>query len=96
VGGHYPLGQSYRYGERGTQPAGCWPNAWGRVSFLTTPLSIAGWIDDPDHSLTSGMDVDVPHFDCLLIAPSITVEGLDHVILKPEAEAASWHNRRIR
>ena len=25
VGGHYPLGQSYRYGERGTQPAGCWP-----------------------------------------------------------------------
>ena len=25
MGGHYPLGQSYRYGERGTQPAGCWP-----------------------------------------------------------------------
>jgi hypothetical protein len=25
VGGHYPLGQSYRYGERGTQPAGRWP-----------------------------------------------------------------------
>ena len=25
VGGHYPMGQSYRYGERGTQPAGCWP-----------------------------------------------------------------------
>ena len=25
VGGHCPLGQSYRYGERGTQPAGCWP-----------------------------------------------------------------------
>src|ERR1700736_3519653 len=24
-GGHYPLGQSYRYGEQGTQPAGCWP-----------------------------------------------------------------------
>jgi hypothetical protein len=55
------------------------------VSFLTTPLSIAGWIDDPDHSpLTSGMDVNVPNFDCLLIAPSITVEGLDHLILKPK------------
>jgi hypothetical protein len=54
------------------------------VSFLTTPLSIAGWIDDPDHSLTSGMYVDVPNFDCLLIAPSITVEGLDHLILKPK------------
>jgi hypothetical protein len=54
------------------------------VSFLTTPLSIAGWIDDPDHSLTSGMYVDVPDFDCLLIAPSVTVEGLDHLILKPK------------
>jgi hypothetical protein len=54
------------------------------VSFLTTPLSIAGWIDDSDHSLASRMDVDVSDFHCLLVAALITVEGLDHVILKPK------------
>jgi hypothetical protein len=26
--------------------------------------------------------VDVPHLDCLLVAAPITVEGLDHLILK--------------
>jgi hypothetical protein len=31
------------------------------VSFLTIPLSILGWIYDPDHSLRPGMYVDVPH-----------------------------------
>jgi hypothetical protein len=41
------------------------------------PLDRRG-IDDFDHSLTSGMDVDVPNFDGLLIAPPITVEDLDH------------------
>jgi hypothetical protein len=30
------------------------------------------------------MYVDVPDFDRLLVAPPITVEGLDHVILKPK------------
>jgi hypothetical protein len=54
------------------------------VSFLTAPLSIVGWIYDPDHSLASGMYVDVPHFDRLLIAPSITLKGLDHLTLKPK------------
>jgi hypothetical protein len=29
----------------------CRPDAWGRVSFAATPVSIVGWIDDPDHSL---------------------------------------------
>jgi hypothetical protein len=53
------------------------------VSFLTTSFSISGWIYDPDHSLPPGMYVDVPHLDCLLVAAPITVEGLDHVILKP-------------
>jgi hypothetical protein len=62
----------------------CRPDAWGRVSFAATPLSIAGWIDDPDHSLASRMDVDVSDFHCLLVAALITVEGLDHVILKPK------------
>jgi hypothetical protein len=57
----------------------CRPDAWGRVSFAATPVSIVGWIDDPDHSLASGMDVDVPHLHCLLVATPITVEGLDQL-----------------
>ena len=51
---------------------------------LSIPLSIVGWIYDPDHSLASGMYVDVPHLDCLLVAAPITLEGLDHLILKPK------------
>src|ERR1700738_5342973 len=62
----------------------CRPDAWVRVSFAHTRVSIVGWIYDPDHSLPPGMYVDVPHLDCLLIAAPITVEGLDHVILKPQ------------
>jgi hypothetical protein len=49
-----------------------------------TPRSIVGRIYDPDHSLRPGMYVDVPHLDCLLVAALITVEGLDHLILKPK------------
>jgi hypothetical protein len=54
------------------------------ISFAHTPVSILGWIYDPDHSLPPGMYVDVPHLDCLLVAAPITVEGLDHLILKPK------------
>ena len=54
----------------------CRPDAWGRVSFAAAPLSIVGWIYNPDHSLPPGMYVDVPHLDCLLVAAPITVEGL--------------------
>ena len=49
----------------------CRPDAWGRVSFAHTPVSILGWIYDPDHSLPPGMYVDVPHLDCLLVAALI-------------------------
>jgi hypothetical protein len=59
------------------QSRSCRPDAWGRVSFLTTPVSIVGWIYDPNHFLTAGMYVDVPHLDCLLVAAPITVEGLE-------------------
>ena len=62
----------------------CRPDAWVRVSFAHTRVSIVGWIYDPDHSLPPGMYVDVPHLDCLLVAALITVEGLDQVILKPK------------
>ena len=54
------------------------------VSFAATRVSIVRWIYDPDHSLPPGMYVDVPHLDCLLIAAPITLEGLDHLILKPK------------
>ena len=53
-GGHYPLGQSYRYGERGTQPAGCWPKNGITAAaanpeilpleFLLGDGSLSGWI----------------------------------------------------
>jgi hypothetical protein len=62
----------------------CRPDAGVRVSFAHTRVSIVGWIYDPDHSLPPGMYVDVPHLDCLLVAAPITLEGLDHVILKPK------------
>ena len=62
----------------------CRPDAWVRVSFAHTRVSIVGWIYDPDHSLPPGMYVDVPHLDCLLVAAPITLEGLDHLILKPQ------------
>src|SRR3984893_7941093 len=62
----------------------CRPDAWVRVSFAHTRVSIVGWIYDPDHSLRPGMYVDVPHLDCLLVAAPITVEGLDHLIPKPK------------
>src|SRR3984893_16872832 len=48
------------------------------------PRSIVRRMYYPDHSLRSGMYVDVPHLDCLLIAAPITVAGLDQVILKPK------------
>ena len=54
------------------------------MSFLTTPLPIAGWIYDADDALAAGMNVDVPNLDCLLVAAPITLEGLDHLILKPK------------
>ena len=63
----------------------CWVSAcaWGRVLFLTTPFSIPRRIDDSNHSLAAGMYVDVPDFDDLPTAPSITLEGLDHSTRKP-------------
>jgi hypothetical protein len=34
--------------------------------------------------LARSVYVDVPHLDCLLVAAPITLEGLDHLILKPK------------
>jgi hypothetical protein len=53
-------------------------------SGLAMPRSIVERIYDPDHSLRPGMYVDVPHLDGLLVTAPITVEGLDHLILKPK------------
>jgi hypothetical protein len=61
---------------------GCSRLSSSRRSGWAAPLSILRWIYDSDHSLTAGMYV--PHLDCLLVAALITVEGLDHLILKPK------------
>ena len=53
------------------------------MSFLVTPLSLSG-IDDANHPLGAGMDVDVPNLHRLLVAPPVPVKGLDHVELKPK------------
>src|ERR1700730_7625565 len=54
----------------------CRPDAWVRVSFAHTRVSIVGWIYDLDHSLPPGMYADV--LDCLLVAVPTALEGLDH------------------
>jgi hypothetical protein len=60
------------------------PDARGRVSILTSPLLIAGRIDDSDHSLATGMYVDMPDLHRLFVAPPITVKRLDHLVLQPK------------
>jgi hypothetical protein len=55
------------------------------VSFLTIPLSLSG-IDDTNHPLGPGVYVHMPdlHRLAMLVAPPITVKGLDHLTLKPK------------
>src|SRR4029077_6926101 len=50
VTGSRPRSPAPSFGQIREAVVRCQPDVWGRVSFLTTPLSIAGWIDDPDHS----------------------------------------------
>src|SRR3984893_7792365 len=77
--------RSFRSSSKTLQPVlAIHDDAWVRVSFAHTRVSIVGWIYDPDHSLPPGMYVDAPHLDCLLVAAPITLEGLDHLILKPK------------
>jgi hypothetical protein len=56
VGGHYPLGQSYRYGERGTQPAGCWPKNGITAAAANPEILPLEFLlgDDPVHGSLSG------------------------------------------
>src|ERR1700730_10226578 len=55
-GGHYPLGQSYRYGERGTQPAGCWPKNGITAAAANPEILPLEFLlgDDPVHGSLSG------------------------------------------
>ena len=53
------------------------------MSFLAIPLALfSGSIDDTNHPLGSGMDVEVPNFYRLLVPPPMPVEGVDHVKLQ--------------
>jgi hypothetical protein len=45
------------------------------VSFLRSPLSVSGRVDDPDHSLAAGVDMNMPDFDRLLIASPIALDS---------------------
>src|ERR1700738_2712195 len=56
VGGHYPLGQSYRYGERGTQPAGCWPKNGITAAAANPEILPLEFLlgDDPVHGYGKG------------------------------------------
>ena len=63
--------------------AQCPPDARGRVSFLTPPLSLFGSIYDSNYPLGSGMNVDVPYLDRLL-APALKPLVCLHLVeLKP-------------
>jgi hypothetical protein len=55
-----------------------------RRSRVPSHSRISRRIDDSDYSLPSRVDVDVPDFDRLLISPSIALEGLDQLVLKPQ------------
>jgi hypothetical protein len=63
--------------------AQCLPDAWGRVSFLVTPLSLA-FIDDANHPLRPWVNVNVPDLYRLLATAPMLVKGSDHVELKPK------------
>src|ERR1700730_4237972 len=56
VGGHYPLGQSYRYGERGPQPAGRWPKNGITAAAANPEILPLEFLlgDDPVHGSLSG------------------------------------------
>jgi hypothetical protein len=63
------------------------------------PLSLAG-IDDPNHALGSGMDVDVPNLHRLPVPSPVLVKGSDHVELKPKqlervGDDTAWRLGRV-
>jgi hypothetical protein len=46
--------------------------------------SIVRWIYDPHNSLAARMYVDVPNLHSLPITPPVTIQRLNHLILKPK------------
>ncbi|MGD0316295.1 MAG: hypothetical protein ABSB37_10160 [Xanthobacteraceae bacterium] len=53
------------------------------MSFLAIPLALfSGSVDDTNHPLGAGMNVEVPNLYRLLVPPPMPVEGLDHFKLK--------------
>src|SRR6478672_6775121 len=66
--------------------AQCRPDVWGRLSFLAVSSCIvfSGRIDNPNHHLRAGMEVDVLNLNGLLVTSPMSVEGLDQIELKPQ------------
>ena len=69
-------------------PAGarCRPDVWGRLSFLAVSscMIFSGRIDNPNHPLGAGVEVDVLNLNGLLVTSPVSVEGLDQIELKPQ------------
>jgi len=66
--------------------AQCRPDVWGRLSFLalSSCMVFSGRIDNPNHPLGAGMEVDVLNLNGLLVTSPMSVEGLDQIELKPQ------------
>ena len=47
-------------------------------------MVFSGRIDNPNHPLGAGMEVDVLNLNGLLVTSSMSVEGLDQIELKPQ------------
>jgi hypothetical protein len=61
--------------------AQCRPDVWGRLSFLalSSCMVFSGRIDNPNHPLGAGMEVDVLNLNGLLVTSPMTIEGLDQI-----------------
>jgi hypothetical protein len=66
------------------------PGAWGRASFLVLLRSalLLPRINDADHPLGTGMDMNVSDFNGLIVATPVPVEHLDQLELKPEQSSS--------
>jgi hypothetical protein len=66
--------------------AQCRPDVWGRLSFLalSSCMVFSGRIDNSNHPLGAGMEVDVLNLNGLLVTSPMSVEGLDQIELKPQ------------
>src|SRR5580700_8931559 len=61
---------------------------------LSSCMVFSGRIDNPNHPLGAGMEVDVLNLNGLLVTSPMTVEGLDQIELKPQKEELLASNQK--